>query len=58
MAAMAEIADGIGRMVCRVIGALVPQCQTGQSVADIGYAAVALILLSLGVSKFLGRAGG
>ena len=55
---MAEIAGEIGRMVCHLIGALVPQCQTGQSVADIGYAAVALVLLSLGVSRFLSRAGG
>ncbi|MBV8770129.1 MAG: hypothetical protein JO094_14680 [Hyphomicrobiales bacterium] len=55
---MAEIAEEIGRLVCRAIDTLVPQCQSGQSVANIGYGAVALILLSLGVSKFLGRAGG
>jgi hypothetical protein len=55
---MAEIADGIGRFVCNVIGALMPQCRTGQSVANIGYALVALILLLLGVSRFIKRAGG
>jgi hypothetical protein len=58
MAAMSEIADGVGRMVCQVVWALVPQCQTGQSVANIGYGALALILLSLAVSRFLSRAGG
>ncbi len=55
---MAEIAEGVGRMVCQVIWAWVPQCQTGQSVANIAYGTVALILLSLGISRFLGRAGG
>ena len=55
---MAEIADGIGRFVCNVIGALMPQCRTGQSVANIGYGLVALILLFLGVSRFIKRAGG
>ncbi|MBV9568609.1 MAG: hypothetical protein JO172_10755 [Hyphomicrobiales bacterium] len=55
---MAEIAEEVGRLVCRAIYTLVPQCQSGESVASIGYGAVALILLSLGVSKFIGRAGG
>jgi hypothetical protein len=55
---MAEIADGVGRVVCQVIWAFVPQCQTGESVAKIGYGLLALILLSVGVSRFLSRAGG
>ena len=55
---MTEIADGIGRVVCQAIWAFVPQCQTGESVAKIGYGAVSLILLGLGVSRFLKRAGG
>jgi hypothetical protein len=58
MAVMAEIADGVGRMVCRLIWAMVPQCQTGQSLANIGYGVVALVLLSFGISRFLSRAGG
>jgi hypothetical protein len=55
---MAEIANGVGRVMCQAIWAFVPQCQTGQSVANIGYGALALILLSLGVSRFISRAGG
>lgn len=55
---MAEIADGVGRMVCLVVWAFVPQCVSGESVAKIGYGLLALILLTIGVSSFLSRAGG
>ena len=55
---MTDIADGIGRLFCQVIWAFVPQCQTGESVANIGYGVVSLILLCLGVSRILKRAGG
>jgi hypothetical protein len=58
MFAMTDIADGIGRLFCQAIWAFVPQCQTGESVAKIGYGAASLILLCLGVSRFLKRAGG
>jgi hypothetical protein len=55
---MTQVADGIGHLVCRVIWAFAPQCQTGESVANIGLGALALILISVGVSRFLSRAGG
>jgi hypothetical protein len=58
MFAMTDIADGIGRLFCQAIWAFVPQCQTGESVANIGYGVVSLILLCVGVSRFLSRAGG
>jgi len=55
---MAEIADGVGRLVCLVVWAFVPQCVTGESVARIGYGLLGLLVLTFGVSSFLRRAGG
>jgi hypothetical protein len=40
---MDQIADAVGRATCLLIGGFVPLCQTGQSVATIGYATIALI---------------
>jgi hypothetical protein len=42
---MDSIADQIGRVGCAIFGGLVPLCQTGQSVAIIGYGLMALIAL-------------
>jgi hypothetical protein len=53
--AMMAIANGIGRMSCVAIGGFVDQCQTGQSVANVGYLTVALFLLAYLISAFLGR---
>ncbi len=52
---MMAIANGIGRMSCVAIGGFVDQCQTGQSVANVGYLTVALFLLAYLISAFLGR---
>ena len=40
---MDAIADRIGRGACAIIYGFVPQCQTGQSVAVLGYAMMAVI---------------
>jgi hypothetical protein len=58
MFAVAQIADGIGRLVCHVIGAILAKCQTGQPVADIGYSVVLLILVCWGVYVMVTRATG
>jgi hypothetical protein len=42
---MNEIANAVGRAACGVIWGFVPRCQTGQSVATIGYATIALIVI-------------
>ena len=55
---MTQIADGIGRLVCTAIGGIYAECQTGQSVADIGYGMVLLIPLSWGVFLLISRATG
>jgi len=52
---MNGMADQLGRLICRGIGALLHQCQTGESVGFIGYGAVALIVLVCGVLAFLRR---
>ena len=52
---MATIANAIGRMSCMAIGGFVDQCQTGQSVANVGYLTVVLILLAYLILGFLGR---
>jgi hypothetical protein len=50
---MVEIANAVGRAMCLVIGGFVHECQTGQSVADIGYWTMAIIVLFFGVMAFL-----
>jgi|HubBroStandDraft_6_1064221.scaffolds.fasta_scaffold131798_3 hypothetical protein len=55
---MAAIANTVGRVSCMAIGAFVNQCHTGQSVADIGYFTVGLILLAFLIWAFLGRPTG
>ena len=40
---MDKIADTIGRAACVIISGFVPQCQTGQSVAVLGYAVICII---------------
>ena len=55
---MTQIADGIGRLVCHVIGSVYAECQTGQSVADVGYSVVLLILVCWGVYMLVTRATG
>jgi hypothetical protein len=52
---MAEIANHIGRAACLALGSLVNQCQTGQSVANVGYLTAALILVVCGIRAFLNR---
>jgi hypothetical protein len=52
---MAEIATDFGGTIYLVLAGLVHQCRTGESVATVGYCAVALILLVCGVSAFLHR---
>jgi hypothetical protein len=42
---MHDIADAVGRAACGLIWGFVPLCQTGQSVAPIGFVTMALILL-------------
>jgi hypothetical protein len=58
MFAMTQIADGIGRLVCSAARMIVPQCQTGETVADVGYGVVLLILLSWGIYVLVNRATG
>jgi hypothetical protein len=41
---MGEIATLVGQGTCRIIWGFVPMCTTGQSVAPIGYATIALVL--------------
>jgi hypothetical protein len=52
---MAEITTDIGGTICLVLAGLVHQCRTGESVATVGYCAVALILLVGVVSAFVKR---
>ena len=42
--AMGDIAEFVGRSACRIFWGFVPICTSGQSVAPIGYGAIALIL--------------
>jgi len=42
---MDKIADPIGRAACAIIDGFVPQCQTGQSVAVLGYAVIGIIAI-------------
>jgi hypothetical protein len=42
---MHGIADAVGRAACGLIWRFVPLCQTGESVAPIGYVTMALIIL-------------
>ena len=52
---MVAVADAIGKMSCVAIGGFVAQCRTGQSVANIGYLTVALVLFAFVIGAFLGR---
>jgi len=50
---MDKIADTIGRAACVIISGFVPQCQTGQSVAVLGYGLLgcfAIVVIIWGVS--------
>ena len=51
MSALAEIANEIGNLTCRLISVLIPKCETGQSV-EVGYAVAVLILFSLVAIRF------
>jgi hypothetical protein len=42
---MDKIADSAGRAACAILGGFVPQCQTGQSVAVLGYAVICIIAI-------------
>jgi hypothetical protein len=44
---MDKIGDAIGRGACAIIGGFVPQCQTGQSVAVLGYTVMCIIAVVL-----------
>jgi hypothetical protein len=44
-AAIEQIADAVGRATCALIGGFVPRCQTGQSVAAIGYGTIVLVVV-------------
>jgi hypothetical protein len=52
MSALAEIANEIGNLTCRLISVVIPKCQTGQSVEEVGYAVAVLILFSLVAIRF------
>jgi hypothetical protein len=49
---MADAANAIGRTACVLVGFL-RQCQTGESVAFLGYGIVVLILIAFATVRFL-----
>jgi hypothetical protein len=54
---MDQVANGIGELTCNAMGELVRACQTGQSVAIVGYGVVAIVLLWLSIGRILGHPG-
>jgi hypothetical protein len=42
-------------VACQVIGGLVPRCQTGESLAVVGYGTVAFAIILLGMFAFFDR---
>jgi hypothetical protein len=52
MSVVEDMANYIGHLVCRATWSFVPQCQTGQ-LAEVAYGVAALLILFLGIAKFL-----
>ena len=50
---MTAIAEWIGHLVCGVLGPFLLRCDTGQSVAEVGYLAVGVLVIFAGVRMFL-----
>jgi hypothetical protein len=49
------VAKPIGLAACQVIGGFVPRCQTGESLAVVGYWTIAVIICLLGMMVVMDR---
>jgi hypothetical protein len=52
---MIDIPGYIGLAACQVIGGLVPRCETGQSLAVVGYWTAAIVIIGFSFLAFLDR---
>jgi hypothetical protein len=54
---MDSIADHFGRVGCAIVGGVIARCQTGQSVAVLGYGVVAIVAIVV-ILLIISRRGG